>query len=100
MSNLPTPMSAGRLLARLPATAHACERSAQRVLVDGLKTGLRRAAVASFSRLVASRLAAAARRELVRMDDRTLRDIGLERAALLELFERGLPRLRRAPCPC
>lgn len=99
MSNLPTEMSAGRLLALLPATAHACEGRGGTV-VCGPTGPLRRAAIAALSRLVATRLAATARRELERLDDRVLRDMGLERVALLSILDRGVQRLRRAPCHC
>lgn len=99
MSSLPTLESAGRLPACLPAIALACERSAARIFGDVLTAALRRAAWVALSRLIAARLAARARRELERMDDRVLRDMGLERISLLALLERGRPRLTRTPRP-
>lgn len=98
MSSLPTLESAGRLPACLPALALACERSAARIL-GGLTAGLRRGAWAALSRLIAARLAARARRELERMDDRVLRDMGLERIRLLGLLEHGRSRLTMTPRP-
>lgn len=97
MSSLPTLESAGRLPACLAPIAHACESSAARILGDVLTAGLRRRAGAALSRLIAARLAARARRELERMDDRALRDMGLERISLLALLEFGRPRLTRTP---
>jgi len=97
MSTSPTPWSAGRSSARLPASGFAGCFDAQRIGCLRLLTPVVHRTCQALGAIMARRLALHAGSELARLDDRVLADMGLERALLLAALGMLTHRLVRRP---
>lgn len=97
MGGLPTEASAGGLSARLLTSAHDAGRILVSIDVGTPCWKAQRAAIGVLQSVIAARMAIRARRELERLDDRILRDMGLARSPLIEALLRHRPRIRPAP---